>query len=123
MQEPVWSRVSLVFLVLVLEQPRQYINKCAEALKHYKQCLLQYFKFNLQVYSGTMSQLLLLCQNISQKRCGRRKAPSLFKIQIWVYSSSEMVGLGIPGEEDVPTVTAQGLPQGHPSLGSQDSHV
>lgn len=115
-----------MFLVLVLEQPRQYINKCTEALKHYKQCLLQYFKFNLQVYLGTMSQLLLLCQNISQKRGGRRKAPSLFntgKIQIWIYSISEVVGLGIPGEEDVPAVTAQGLPQGHPSLGSQDSHV
>lgn len=67
-----------MFLVLVLEQPRQYINKFTEALKHYKQCLLQYFKFNLQVYLGTMSQLLLLCQNISQKRCEEEKLlPSL----------------------------------------------
>lgn len=52
-----------------------------------------------------------------------KEIKNFFKIQIWVYSSSEMVGLGIPGEEDVPAVTAQGLPQGHPSLGSQDSHV
>lgn len=38
------------------------------------------------------------------------------KIQLWVYSTSEPAGLGIPRQGDVPAVTAQG----HPPLGSQD---
>lgn len=36
-QKPVWSRIFLVFLVL--NQPRQHINKCTNTLKHHKELL------------------------------------------------------------------------------------